>query len=93
MTRYRIEEEDDTPDFLIVIQLLLAILFLPVGIVWGIVKLINYFSEKSKDNALRDHNLHSVKMVELQRLAELKNQGLISEEEYEERRVKILKHI
>lgn len=93
MTRYRIEEEDDTPDFLIVIQLALAILFLPIGIIWGIVKLINYFSDKSKENALKEHSLHNAKMIELQNLAELKKQGLLSEEEYETRRQKIIKHI
>ena len=93
MPRYRIEEEDDTPDFLIVIQLVLAILFLPVGIIWGVIKLVNYFRDKNKENALKDHNLHTAKMVELQNLAELKRQGLLSEEEYEVRREKILKHI
>lgn len=93
MTRYRIEEEDDTPDFLIVLQIALAVIFLPIGIIWGIAKLINYSGEKTKQNQLRDHNLHIAKMGELQQLASLKSQGLISDEEYEIRRSKILKHL
>ena len=47
MAKYQIEEVDDTPDFIIVIQIALAILFLPIGIIWGIIKLVNYFSDKA----------------------------------------------
>ncbi len=93
MTRYRIEEEDDTPDFIVFLQVMLAIIFLPIGIIWLIVKLVNNVKDKSKENALRDSNLHNEKMYELQNLAELRNRGLISEEEYNIRREKILKHI
>ena len=93
MTRYRIEEEDDTPDFIVFLQVMLAIIFLPLGIIWLIVKLVNNVKDKSKENALRDSNLHNEKMYELQNLAELRNRGLISEEEYNIRREKILKHI
>lgn len=93
MTRYRIEEEDDTPDFLVIIQLVLAILFLPIGIIWGICKLVNRANEKAKERELKDHNLHISKMVELQSLASLKDQGLITEEEYAIRKSKIMKHI
>ena len=93
MTRYRIEEEDDTPDFIVFLQVMLAIIFLPIGIIWLIVKLVNNVKDKSKENALRDSNLHNEKMHELQNLAELRNRGLISEEEYNIRREKILKHI
>ena len=93
MTRYRIEEEDDTPDFIVFLQIILAIIFLPIGIIWLIAKLVNSVKDKSKENALRDSNLHNEKMFELQNLAEIRKQGLITEEEYKIRREKILKHL
>ena len=93
MTRYRIEEESDTPDFMIIMYILLGIIFLPIGIIVGVVKLINYFSDKKKENELKNHYLHSAKVDELQNLAALKKQGLITDEEYYSRRDKIMKHL
>jgi len=93
MTRYTLEEVDDTPDFLIFLQICLAILFLPIGIIWGIIKSVNYFSEHKKEKEIKNHNLHIAKMEELNLLADLKDRGLISKEEFEERRARILKHL
>lgn len=93
MTRYRIEEESDTPDFWILAQIILCVIFLPIGIIVGAVKLINYFSDKKKENELKNHHLHSAKMNELQNLAALKQQGLITDAEYFSRREKIMKHL
>jgi len=93
MTKYTLEEVDDTSDFLFFLQLCLAILFLPIGIIWSIIKLVNYFSEQKKEKEIKNHDLHIAKMEELKLLADLRDHGLISKEEFEERRVRILKHL
>ncbi len=93
MAKYQIEEVDDTPDFIIVIQIALAILFLPIGIIWGIIKLVNYFSDKAKEEEIKNHNLHNAKYAELQQLATLRQQGLITETEFQVRRERIMKHL
>ena len=93
MTKYKIEEVDDSSDFLFIFQILLALIFLPIGIIWGLIKLINYFSDRAKENEIKNHDLHNAKYAELQQLATLRQQGLITEDEFQVRRERIMRHL
>lgn len=90
MTRYRIEEEDDTPDFIVFVEIILGIIFLPIGIIICIVKIFNYFSERSHENEIRKATLKENKAQELFTLASLKENGIITESEFQERKSKIM---
>ena len=93
MTRYRIEEESDTPDFIFLIEIALAIIFLPIGIIILIVKIVNYFSKKKREKQFEQSELRETKMRELENLAYLKQQGIITEKEFQERKAKIMIHL
>ena len=93
MTKYKIEEVDDSSDFLFIFQILLALVFLPIGIIWGLIKLINYFSDRAKEKEIKNHDLHNAKYAELQQLATLRQQGLITEVEFQVRRERIMRHL
>ena len=91
MTRYRIEEEDETPDFVVFIEILLCIIFLPIGIIILIVKAVNYFSDRSKQNALHKSQMNVNEAEELRMLASLRDSGIISQAEFQQRKDKIMK--
>lgn len=91
MTRYRIEEEDETPYFVVFIEILLCIIFLPIGIIILIVKAVNYFSDRSKQNALHKSQMNVNKAEELRMLASLRDSGIISQAEFQQRKDKIMK--
>lgn len=93
MTRYRIEEDDDTPDFIIFIEIVLGLLFLPIGLIILIVKIYHYFSEKSDEKALRKTSIKSSKAQELITLASLRDSGAITNDEFNEKKQEILKDL
>lgn len=92
MKRYRIEE-DDTNDLSVFIQIFLCILFLPIGIIVLIVKGWIYFSEKSREKEFIKNEIKASKHSELRSLAELRDMGVITETEFQDRKNKILKDI
>ncbi|HJC17398.1 MAG TPA: SHOCT domain-containing protein [Candidatus Alistipes stercorigallinarum] len=92
MTRYRIEEDDETPDFIVFIEILLCIIFLPIGIIILIVKIVNYFSDRAKQNALHKSQMSFNKAEELRTLASLRDSGIISQAEFQQRKNKIMKN-
>lgn len=93
MARYRIEEEDDDSGFLIFIQLVLCIIFLPIGIIVLAVKAYNYFSEKSRVKEIQQSEIKANKHLELQSLASLRDQNIITEEEFQERKQRIMRKL
>lgn len=92
MTRYRIEEEDDTPGFIVFIEIVLGLIFLPIGIIICLVKIYNYFSDRSKENEIKRSAIKENKARELITLSSLREQGIISESEYQQRRDKIMEN-
>lgn len=90
MTRYRIEEEEEDSGFLIFVEILLCIIFLPIGIIVLIVKACNYFSEKSRIREIQKSEIKANKHQELQSLAALRDQKIITEEEFQERKRRIM---
>ncbi|MCH5334853.1 MAG: SHOCT domain-containing protein [Alistipes sp.] len=93
MTRYRIEEESDTPDFVVFLEIALALLFLPIGIIILLVKIINYFSRKKREKAVEKAGVRQNLMQELTNLAYLKDQGIITQAEFQERKARIMKKL
>ena len=91
MTRYRIEEEDETPDFVVFIEILLCIIIHTKGIIKHIEKAVNYYSYISKQNALHKSQMNVNKAEELRMLASLRDSGIISQAEFQQRKDKIMK--
>ncbi len=93
MTRYRIEEDDDTPDFIIFIEIVLGLLFLPIGLIILTIKIYHYFSEKSDEKEMRKSSIRNTKAQELVTLSSLFASGAITEAEFNEKKKEILKKL
>lgn len=92
MTKYTIEEEENN-GFLIFLQALLFVIFLPIGVIVLIVKACIYFSEKSREKEIAKSKIKVDKHIELRSLAAMRDQGIITETEFQERKRKIMKGI
>lgn len=100
MGRYVIEEEEDPSGFIIFIEIILCIIFLPIGIIVLIIKASNYFSEKKRLKKIQNSELKHIndslranKYSELEKLATLRDKGVISAEEFWIRKERIMREI
>ncbi len=93
-----IEEEENSSAF---IEILLCIIFLPIGIIVGIVKLINALSNQSEQKQVQkkiqtsvlEENKHQqieYNTGRLKELTELRNKGVLSEEEFQDLRSDVM---